>query len=728
MQWSPDRNAGFSRAHPHRVYLPLIEDPEYHYQAVNVEAQQANAGSLLWFTKHLIAMRKRYRAFGRGSLAFLPTDNRCILAFLRCYEDERVLVVANLSRFLQVADLDLGEYRGSIPVEMVGRTTVRPTSDGKLTLTLGPHSIYWFSLERTASDARNPAERAADASARVVAVDAWYELVVGRARTRLEALLPAYLERRGWFAGRTRRLLATRVVEAIAVPLPEARAYLAMVRVDYADGEPDTYLLPLGFAPEGRMRDGAVVPAKARIAEVQEGGPGGPTGVLYDAIYEPTLAAALLDPRVRTLRGAHGVATPASRARQPSESSLPRGRLTYVEGTNTVVVQDDHAALKLYRRLEEGPHPEVELGALLTEQSFDHVPALLGAWEYRRERAEPVMLAAMRRFVPNDGTLWSATVAAVDEFLDRAWTQAAPPGRLTPSTSALLGLAAEEPTRLACELLGPYLDLAHRVGRCTAELHAALADGHDRPELAPEPLTPFALRARYEAARGAIGRLARELRGDHPDVDDPTRTEIRMLDRRLPEAIGRLRWLLERRVVARRIRCHGDLHLGQILRSGDGLTIVDFSGEPTWPLAARRIKRSPLRDVATMLRSLDRAARCAAQGPRPAGGRAGGTRSTTARTRSGPPSDWTRFWYASAAARFLRGYLDAIAAVAGLGDLLPASRDDRALLLDALMLEKAVQEVQYELEHRPQSVGVAVRGLLDLLDAPPILSQGADIP
>jgi maltose alpha-D-glucosyltransferase/alpha-amylase len=228
MQWSPDRNAGFSRAHPHRVYLPLVEDPEYHYAAVNVETQQANAGSLLWSTKHLIAMRKRYRAFGRGSLAFLATDNRCILAFLRCYEDERVLVVANLSRFLQVAELELGEHRESVPVQMVGRTPLRPTSDGKLVLTLGPHSIFWFSLERTAPDARSPAERdepteRADAPAPVVAVDGWHELVVGRARARLESLLPAYLEQRGWFAGRTRRLLATRVVEAIPVPLPGAR-------------------------------------------------------------------------------------------------------------------------------------------------------------------------------------------------------------------------------------------------------------------------------------------------------------------------------------------------------------------------------------------------------------------------------------------------------------------------------------------------------------------------
>ena len=326
MQWNPDRNGGFSCADPQRLYLPLVVDPEYHYEAVNVEAQQANPGSLLWFMKHLIAMRKRYRAFGRGSLTFLPTDNRHILAFLRCHEDERILVVANLSRFLQVAALDLGEYRDFLPIEMVGRTPLRPVSEGSYILTVGPHSIYWFSLERPGRSGGESAEPS-DTLPTVAPAGAWDSLLVGQARAQLETVLPTYLGRQRWFAGRTRRLLAVRVLEAIDVATPDARVYLTMVRVSYADGDPETYLVPVGFAPDDGPRTGRPLPAEARIARVREGGPDGRVGVLYDAIHHPALVAALLDTRARTLRGAHGIATPIRRARAPRVTGdAPTGR------------------------------------------------------------------------------------------------------------------------------------------------------------------------------------------------------------------------------------------------------------------------------------------------------------------------------------------------------------------------------------------------------------------
>src|SRR5512138_2917016 len=122
MQWSGDRNAGFSRANPQRLYLPVIIDPEYHYEAVNIEAQQANPSSLLWWTRRLIALRKRFKAFGRGTIEFLYPDNRKVLAFIRRYENESILVIANLSRFSQYVQLDLSSVRGSIPVELFGRS------------------------------------------------------------------------------------------------------------------------------------------------------------------------------------------------------------------------------------------------------------------------------------------------------------------------------------------------------------------------------------------------------------------------------------------------------------------------------------------------------------------------------------------------------------------------------------------------------------------------------
>jgi maltose alpha-D-glucosyltransferase/alpha-amylase len=717
MQWSPDRNGGFSRADPQRLYLPLVVDPEYHYEAVNAEAQQGNPGSLLWFMKHLIALRKRYRAFGRGSLTFLPTANHRILAFLRCYEDERILVVANLSRFLQVAELDLGEYGDFVPVELVGRTPLRPVSEGGYVLTLGPHSIYWLSLERLVCGDGAPAEPS-EALPTLSISDTWESILVGRERARLEAVLPAYLERQRWFASRTRRLLATRVLEVIAVPPRVASVYLTMVRADYADGEPETYLVPIAFAPDDGRQDLAELPAEARIARVREGGPASREGVLYDAIYAPALARMLLDGRVRMLRGAHGTAVPTrpARARRTGGRS-PARRLAYVDGTNTLVVEDGRAVLKLYRRLEEGPHPDVEVTTLLTERRFSHAPALVGAWEYRRERGAPVTLAAVHRYIPTDGPLWPLTKAAVADFLDRALAGGGPSEMPMPSTSVLLDLAGEDVPDWAHKLIGPYLDLAHQVGRCTADLHLALANTRGRPEFAPEPVTTFVMRARYQSIRNTIGRLTRRLQGDQARLEASTRVETERLLERLPGALGRLRWMLDRPTAAQRIRCHGNLHLGQFLHRVGALTIVDFAGEPAWPLAERRIKHSPLRDVATLLHSLDIAARNAGRVPQAAES----VPSALGKGGADVVRGWTRCWYAWAAARLLNGYLESIASVDG---LLPPSRDDRALFLDALMLEKAAQEVNYELAHRPDWVGLAAAVLLDLLDAPPTDTQG----
>ena len=148
MQWNGDRNAGFSRADPQALYLPLVIDPVYHYQAINVEAQRRVPSSLLNWMRRLIAIRKRYPVFGRGDFEFLHPSNLAVLPYLRCYEGQVILVVNNLSRFVQPVEMDLRKFNGYTPVELFGETVFPKITEAPYFLSLGPHTFYWFRLER----------------------------------------------------------------------------------------------------------------------------------------------------------------------------------------------------------------------------------------------------------------------------------------------------------------------------------------------------------------------------------------------------------------------------------------------------------------------------------------------------------------------------------------------------------------------------------------------------
>jgi len=248
MQWSADRNAGFSDGHPHRLYLPLIVDYEYHHGSVHVEAQVGNPSSLLSFTRRLIALRKRHPAFARGSMDLLDVDNDSVLAFVRSYGDETVLVVANLSRFVQQVELGSDALGGLVPVEMFSRSSLQGSSEHPRILVLSPHAFHWFVLQLR-STAR---ARVTEAVLPVLALrDGWEESVLGDARGALEEILPAYLDQRRWFGGKARSVLSARIADTIAVPCGDVSAHLALVRVEYAVGEAETYALPLACRPAG---------------------------------------------------------------------------------------------------------------------------------------------------------------------------------------------------------------------------------------------------------------------------------------------------------------------------------------------------------------------------------------------------------------------------------------------------------------------------------------------
>ena len=709
MHWNADRNAGFSRAHPQQLYLPLIVDPEYHHATVHVEAQQNNTSSVLWFMKRLITLRKRYRAFGRGSFELLTPHNRHVLAFIRRYENERILVVANLSRYAQVVTLDLGEFRGMTPVELLGHTHFPLIGEQPYPLTIGAHALHWFALERRRpAPIRRPASVPRASLPEIATRGTWEDVVLGKARNELEPILPPYLQAQRWFGGKARTILSTRIADAVAVPYRATRGYLALVRVDYTDADPELYSLPLAFAPADRAGG---YPAGARIARVRRVGRGrDDEGILYDAFFDPDFSEALVKTAGRRLKGAAGdvVAAYTSAFRKTGHPSKGAGScsVSYAEHSNTTAVHGEQLTVKLYRHLQIGIHPEPEMGRFLARNGYTGIAPLAGTLTYRRERAEPLSLAILHGFVPAGSDGWAHALKALNGFFERARGAPGPPPRLGVSAGSLLKLAEREAPDLAQELIGPYLRSAGRLGARTAELHCALAAATQDASFDCEPFTPFYQRSRYQAMRGLTSHVLLTLRRRLKELPPSIRRDVRRLLAREDRALSRVRWLLDRTIPAYRIRCHGNYHLEQVLCSGDDFTIIDFEGEPRVPLGERRLKRSPLHDVASMLRSFDYAAR------RTLASRADGGAAARGRGRV-TEGQWARFWRAWVGAAFLRAYLE----IARGERLVPADRECLTLLLDAYLLERAVYELGYELDERPDWVEIPLLGLLELLEA-----------
>jgi maltose alpha-D-glucosyltransferase/alpha-amylase len=611
MQWSGDRNAGFSTANRQRLFLPVILDPEYHYEAVNVEAQDANPQSLLNWMRRTIALRKKHPAFGRGSFQLLAPDNRRVLAFVREHGDEKILVIANLSRFPQFAHLDLSGYGGLSPVEMFGHTEFPTITDDPYLFTLGPHSFYWFELQ-----AVRPYE-------------------VGETSTRLamekgdlERALPEYLVQQRWYGARSRRLRSASVVDSVRMGPAEVK----LVEAVYREGDPDTYVLPLCTTSDGDVVD-----------------------ALGDARFGSWLLSAVA--HRRRFRGQHGdiVTLPTQQLRRMVVTPDLPPTLLRGEQTNTSVVFGERLILKLFRRLEPGINPDLEMSRFLTDRGFEAVAPVAGALIHRSASGQPATLAMLQAFVPNQGSAWEAFV---DELEDAAeW----------------------EHDR---SLPGPRL-----VGQRTAEMHLALTMEMRDPAFRPETTSALDVRSVYQSVRSQALRtfqmLGRE-RGRLSETNQALAGDALAVENAVHE---RLRRMLHTPVGCSRIRIHGDYHLGQVLFTGADFVVVDFEGEPARPLSERRLKRWALRDVAGMLRSFAYA------------GEQVGT-------------EESRRWAKRMAGVFYDAYLDRARDAA----FLPRSEREHEALLDAMLLEKVLYELRYEIDHRPDWVGIPLRGLLELTD------------
>ena len=687
MQWSPDRNGGFSRADPARLVLPPIMDPMYGYEQVNVETEARDAHSLLNWTRRMLAVRQRHSAFGRGRLRLLAPGNRKILAFLREFEaegaEETILCVSNLSRTAQAVELDLSQFAGRMPVDLLGGSVFPPIGQLTYLLTLPRHAFYWFSLAKdTAMPGwRVPPSEPLPELVTLVIRNELGELLSSEPKRLIEQeILPPYLARRRWFAAKDRKLRSIGIARADIVR-GRARDFVVLEVGVATEGRQDRYLLPVGIVWEDE-RPPAIVQqlALARVRRHRR------MGFLTDAFAVDALPSAVLAGlaagRVEPLTDGElrWLGTSQEIPQVPPEAEIHR---LSAEQSNTSLIVGDIAVFKIIRRVFPGRHPQTEMTRYLTEHNYANSPALLGELVRVDAEGTPQTLLIAERFVRNQGDAWQWTLDMIRRGIHPA---------------ALTG-ADDEAVQ---ETIAGYRVFAAAIGRRLGELHAVLASPTDDPAFAPERVEAQDAAAWAKATGEEFDRACRTLENFTAWQDDTEReAAARLISFR--ESLGeRAIELAKTGVGTLRTRVHGDFHLGQILVAQGDAYLIDFEGEPAKPLAERRAKGSPLRDVAGLLRSFDYAAATIAREPAPAG-----------QPTEGRRTELLGQFVRAASASFLEGYRTAAAAAEH--KWVPGTRAAKALI-ELFLIEKAAYEINYEAGNRPAWIGIPLRGLLMLTE------------
>ena len=708
MQWTGDRNAGFSRADPARLFAPPIMDPVYGYQAINVEAQERAPFSLLNWMKRAIGLRKQFQVMGRGTIEFLPAANRKILAYLRRYKDDEILCVANLSRSVQPVELDLSRFKGMTPVEMLFLTEFPTIGELPYFLTLAGYSFYWFRLQQspapiTARVAHGTAAPAGEAPALFMGV-AWDTLLDGNVRTLIERdLLMPFLQRQRWFGGKARSVRSARFTDWGLLRRGPQPLFITIAEVTYVDGERDSYFLPLAICAIADARGLEERSPHAVLARVT----GARKGVLFDAWLDNGLGRALMETfeqqhDIRSRRGTLRAVQTKAFAHLRGEGPLDITRLSG-EQSNTSLIFGNRLILKLFRRLQPGINPDYEIGRQLTERiGYPRVPAVAGAIEYRMTGDERTTVAMLQQLVESQADGWRHGTDEVSRFFEAVEGTAPPPGAVPHSFTDVIGVPFPE----AIDAMAGYAATAETLGRRTAEVHLALASDTSDPAFNPEPFTADDLarvcRSASAQARTAFDALKNAMKGDATRLPDNVLATVRALLENEQVVIDRIKAPPAAEFTVSKQRIHGDYHLGQVLWAEGDFYLLDFEGEPARPIAERREKQSPMKDVAGMLRSFSYAAYAGLF--------------AHCLTRPGQFAElepWARLWEAWASAGFLTGYL----ATAGQAPFVPAEPTQRNALLQLFMLDKALYELNYELNNRPDWVRIPLAAILDVIDS-----------
>ncbi|HYG19032.1 MAG TPA: maltose alpha-D-glucosyltransferase [Ohtaekwangia sp.] len=702
MQWSSDRNAGFSETNPHKLYLPVILDPQYHYESVNVDLQSGSTSSLLWWMKRLINKRKQYKSLSRGDMKFVTCENSKILAFTRSYDDETILVIANLSRYTQPAELDLEQFSGYVPIEVFSKNKFPSIRENNpYFFTVGAHECLWFVLQKIQTDAGDTGLLP------TLELNAWEDLIAKEGIAKLEhEILQKYMMKMRWFGGKGRPIENIRVSNRTMFPVEEKGICLLLVEVSYSSGLPETYQLPVAFAKESlafKLEEHCPksVIAKLKLPEEE--------GLLYDAVFGIDFQQAV----IMNMAGQRRIPFRSSEVRFTSDEILTRHveatekikpRVLSSEQSNTSITYDSRFFLKVFRKVDSAINPDVEISRFLSEHTnFEHIPKFIGTMEWKHENGTMV-LAMMQELVESHSDAWVYMLDKLDVFNEKILSrpEANQPAH-APKGDLLHPADYETISSEMKELIGgDTAELTHLLGIRTGEMHKALASSN-LPDFKPEDYSLHYQRSLYAGlqtlVRGTFQNLMTSLKKLSPEARKEAEEILSMKD----QILNTLKNIYKKKIDVTKIRIHGDYHLGQVLFTGKDFVITDFEGEPARSYSERRLKRCALRDVAGMIRSFHYAAY--------------GSLFLDNQIRPEDFGKLTPFvdqWYHYISGFFMTAYLEAVEGTT----LVPADAADLEILIRTFLLEKAIYELNYELNNRPDWVIIPLRGIRSIMQQP----------
>jgi maltose alpha-D-glucosyltransferase/alpha-amylase len=702
MQWSPDRNAGFSETNPQKLYLPVILDPEYHYEAVNVETQRRNTSSLLWFMKRMITMRKKFKAFSRGDMEFISVSNPKILAFTRTYEDETILVLVNLSRYTQPAELDLSEYKGYLPVDVFSKNrfpVIR--EDNPYFFTLGSHGYQWFLLEKAHPEVDESQPKLS------FKLPSWDNLLSKTSVRTLESrILPKYLQSVGWFIGKGRTVISVEIIEQAALELiGDRKANLLLLEVQYESGVAETYQLPVAFVTGDALRKISENCPPAIIANLKVGSE---EGLFVDAYYTVEMHRTLLThfvegTPIKWKGGSLNFAT-----RDARELPAPQDMKTRMHGTwhETIITYNDDYALKLYRRVEKTIHPDAEITKMLSGTAselgadFEQMLPYTGSLDWKIGK-DTLTLGILQETAESNVNGWDFMLERLNNYYERILS-------LDPSQWPAKSSSRDIFTSVAYEdipedfrdlLGGPIIEGTRLLGTRLGELHKALA-ADDAAAFGSEGFSLHYQRSLYSALQSLVRETFQNQAKNIKKLAEDVRPEAEEILARKSEILTLLKRIYEKKLDVVKIRIHGDYNLEKVLFSGKDVVITEFGGNPLRSFSERRLKRSPLRDVAGMIHSFNYAAY------------AGLLLSNQIRKEDIPKlTPLAELWIQNVSGLFMNAYLETVQGSA----FIPDDAHDLGVLLQTFLLEKAIFDLNHELNDRPDWAMVPLRIIKSIL-------------
>jgi maltose alpha-D-glucosyltransferase/alpha-amylase len=700
MQWTSGRNAGFSNANPQQLYLPLITDPQYNYEGTNVEMQERDGSSLLWWMTRMINTRKKHNAFGRGDIRFIPVDNAKILAFTRTYKTETILVVVNLSRNAQPAEIDLETYKGMIPVEVFSKNEFPAIKDSTpYFFTLAAYDCAWFSLE--ASDK----EQASPDTLSTLELHSWDDLLDKNTLEELETnILPDYLLKMRWFGGKARSIYSVRIISPSEIDTKGEVAYLMLLEVTYQSGLPELYQLPVALAKGG---DADKVIESYPVAVIAKIDAGGEQGVLYDALYSKDYQHFIFDNIVAntgiSLANGELVFDSSEEVLQYKKSNSEiNAKILSAEQSNTSLVYDNAYFLKIYRKVDQSVNPDLEITQYLTEQTtFRNIPSYAGSMKWKHDQGT-IVLAMLQNLIANNGDAWSYMLDRLDVFNENVLVIDKDAAELPALEGDFINPCAYEniPSTIG-QLLDPVVaERVRQLGQRTGEMHIALSQNAEASEFKPENFSLHYQRSLYSTFQSAVRSAFAGQTNNLKRLSSELQQEMQQVIGMRTDILNAYKKIYSKKLDVIKCRIHGDYHLGQVLFTGKDFIILDFEGEPAKTYSERRLKRSPLRDVAGMIRSFHYAAY-------------GSIFLNQRIQKEDVPKliPYAEQWYHYMSGMFMEGYLETVKGQ----PFVPKDKDDQQTMIQTYLMEKAVYELSYELNNRPDWIIIPLRGIMSVM-------------